>query len=371
MPETIRIAVIMAGGTGERFWPLSRTARPKQLLCLTRPDLSLLEEAIERISPLIPPERILIATSATVAAPIRAALASSVLGVPAENIIVEPAKRNTAGALAFAAAHAAARWPDRSVSMAVLTADHCIGLPDRFRATVAGALDAAERERALVTIGVVPDRPETGYGYIEIAAGAAAAAGDIQVLPVASFREKPDCATAEQFVASGRFLWNSGMFFWTIEAFLGELERAAPAHATASREMAEAIAAGDEAATAKIFEGLEDVSIDYALMERAGRVLVARAEFPWDDVGAWDALARSFPADAMGNVALGEPILIDTRDTIVYNEPGAGEMAVAVLGVEGLVVVVSKDGVLVAPRERAQEVKKIVGELKRRGGGQI
>ena len=165
----LRIAVIMAGGTGERFWPLSRAARPKQLLRLADPERSLLEEAIERIAPLIGPAQILVATSATVAGPIRAALAAT--AVPARNVIVEPDKRNTAGALAWAAAQAQARWPGRALSMAVLTADHRIGDWARFRQTVDAALTAAERERALVTIGVAPTRPETGYGYIEVCGG--------------------------------------------------------------------------------------------------------------------------------------------------------------------------------------------------------
>ncbi len=369
-----RIAVIMAGGTGERFWPLSRAARPKQLLKLTRPDLSLLEEAVGRIAPLVPYERILIATSSTVAAPIREALAGS--AIPAENIVVEPAKRNTAGALAWVAANIKARWGSEPVSLAVLTADHAIGAPDRFRQVVDAALTAAEQDEALVTLGVQPTRPETGYGYIEVAEP-----GDqnklkfelrteIPTLPVVAFREKPDRATAERFLAEGRFFWNSGMFFWRLDTFVDELTAAAPAHGEAVQAMAAALQAGDLDSAAAAFGRLDDISIDYALMEKARRVLMARADFPWDDVGAWDALARSFPQDAENNVGVGDPILIDTHNSIIYND-NPDKIAVAVIGVEGLVVVVSPDGVLVAPKGRAQDVKKIVAELKKRGAPQI
>ncbi len=377
-PTPLRIAVIMAGGTGERFWPLSRVARPKQLLHLADPDRSLLDEAIERIAPLIPAERILIATSAAVAGPIRAALAASPTPLPPENVIVEPDKRNTAGALAWAASHALARWPGRPVSMAVLTADHRIGDPDRFRATVSAALTAAERERALVTIGVTPTRAETGYGYIEVAAGAeplhlpaSQGAVGVPVFPVTAFREKPDAATAAAFVESGRFFWNSGMFFWRVDSFMEELEAAAPGHARSVLGMAQAIAKKDDTAADKIFRALDDVSIDYALMEKARRVLVARADFPWDDVGAWDALERTLAPDAAGNIAQGDPLIIDSRGCIVVNEGGSAARAVAVLGADDLLVVVAGDAVLVAPKSRAQEVKKIVTELRARKWPQV
>jgi mannose-1-phosphate guanylyltransferase len=377
----LRIAVILAGGAGERFWPLSRRDRPKQLLRLTRVDQSMLAEAVERIAPLIPYERILIITARHLVEPIQAALPA----LPAANVVGEPDKRNTAGALAYAAAAVLARFVDtaafsgRRISMAVLTADHRIAQSARFRQTVEAALRAAEEHGALVTIGVVPDRAETGFGYIEAPEAAArqaqAEAGeagdDPQVLPVSRFREKPDRATARGFVDSGRFYWNSGMFFWTLEGFMDELAEASPAHAEAVRAMADALAAGDEARADDLFRGLPDVSIDYALMEKARNVMVARADFQWDDVGALDALARNLPADAAGNVAVGDPVLIDAKDCIVYNEPGAEAMAVAAVGVEGLAIVVTRDGVLVIPRERAQDVKKVVAELNRRDAGQL
>lgn len=373
MAERTRIAVIMAGGSGERFWPLSRRERPKQLLRLTDPERSMLEEAVERIAPLIAPERVIIATAKHLVEPIRAALAGQ---LPAENVIGEPCKRNTAGCLAFAAAHALQRFggDPSKISMAVLTADHSIGQPARFRETVARALDCAEAHGALATIGVTPTRPETGYGYIEVPEGAEPLSGSdsgLPVLPVACFREKPDRPTAEQFVASGRFFWNSGMFFWGLETFLDQLGKSTPAHAEATRAMQSALEATDEAKVCEVFESLEDISIDYALLERADQVIVARADFPWDDVGALDALARNFPADAAGNVSFGDPLMIDTKDCIVYNEPGTEAMAVATVGVEGLAVVVTRDGVLVLPKDRAQDVKQIVTTLKAQGSEKI
>ena len=373
MSQPIRIAVIMAGGAGERFWPLSRQGRPKQLLRLTNPDQTLLEESIARIAPLIPAERIFIATARPLVEAIRAART----GAPPENVLGEPCKRNTAGCLCYAVARMLAKFGSENaarVTMAVLTADHQIGATERFRAAVETAMTTAENERALATLGVVPTRPETGYGYIEIAPEAAPLPGGTEdqppVFPVAAFREKPDQATAEEFIATGRFFWNSGMFFWRLDSFLEELGQAAPAHAEATRAIAEALTRGDEAAADQIFAGLSDISIDYALMEKARRVVMVRADFPWDDVGAWDALDRCFARDSGGNVTVGDPVLIDSRDCIVYNEPGSGRMAVAALGVKDLVIVVSEDAVLVVPKDRAQEVKKAVAKLKEKGAGQ-
>jgi len=373
MPPPIRIAVIMAGGAGERFWPLSRRSRPKQLLRLTRPDQTLLGNAVERIAPLIARERVYIATARGLVEPVRAART----GVPDENVLGEPCKRNTAGCLVYAVAQILARYGEAraaGISMAILTADHRIDSDELFRAAVEAALNVSEHGAALATIGIIPTRPETGYGYIEIPEKATpytCATGLPSVYAVVRFREKPDTATAEEFVRTDRFFWNSGMFFWRLDTFLEELVLAAPAHAQATRAMAAALAKGDQAEADRIFEGLEDISIDYALMEKARRVLTVRAEFGWDDIGAWDALDRYFEHDEDDNVAVGEPILIDTHDCIVYNEPGEAKMAVAVIGVEGLVVVVAGDAVLIVPKDRAQEVKKAVAQLKEMGAKQL
>lgn len=370
--DMTRVAVIMAGGSGERFWPLSRRLRPKQLLALTTRSETMLGEAVSRIAPLIPPEHVYVVTGEHLVIPIR----ETRVGIPDENVIAEPCKRNTSGALAYAAAHLLARYggDGTNLSMAVLTADQLIAQPDLFRKTVAAALSAAERENALVTMGIVPTRPETGYGYIQIAKGAEPLPGigdGIAVFPVTAFREKPNKEQAEDFIATGRYFWNGGMFFWKVSVFLDELTSARSELAQSTVDMAEAMKTGDTDRVRGVFEGLENISIDYALMERAKRVLMARAEFPWDDVGAWTSLDRTHEHDTKGNVVVGDAVVVDSEDCIVYNHPGPDKMAVSVVGIEGLAVVVTEDAVLVIPKERAQDVRHAVEELKRRGSKQL
>ena len=362
----------MAGGAGERFWPLSRKNRPKQLLNLTDPSKSLLEESVGRIAALIPPEQVFVATGRHLQAPIRAAD----LPIPDENVIAEPCKRNTAGCLVYAAAVALARFDSSAsdLTMAVVTADHQIGEVEKFLHTVEVALAAAETEQALVTIGIKPTRAATGYGYIEIPEGAVTCAGSSREFPVykvASFHEKPDLYTANQYLESGRFLWNSGMFFWTVSAFLSELDQTAPQYAETCRQMQTAIANGDEQTVEEVFAALPGESIDYVLMEHARNVLVTPGTFPWDDVGSWDALERTFPHDGNGNVTVGDPVLVESSNCIVYNEPGADQTAVAIVGCEDLVVVTTKDGMLVVPKERVQGVRAAVKALKERNASQL
>ena len=364
----VRVGVIMAGGSGERFWPLSRRLRPKQLLPLTHPEHNMLEEAVARLTPLIEPERIHVITGAHLLEPIR----SAGVGIPPENVIAEPCKRNTAGALAYAAAHLLAKYggDGDQITMAITTADHQIGPGLAFSTTIEAALEAAEAEDALVTLGVTPDRPETGYGYIQATGTPVSLPSgrtDVSVCRVAAFHEKPNRERAEQFLEEGGYFWNSGMFFWRVSTFLKQLEVARPVLADAVREIAEAIGRGDEEAAGTIFANLESISIDYALMEHAEKVLMARADFPWDDVGAWPALYRSMQHDETGNVCVGDPVLVDCEDCIVYNNVGAEKQAVAVVGMEDVVVVCVEDAVLVMPKDRAQDVRRIVRELEERG----
>lgn len=361
----------MAGGSGERFWPLSRFHRPKQLLQLTGSGQTLLAEAVDRVAPLIPQERIFVVTGAHLQEAIRNAEL-----VPAENVLAEPCKRNTAGCLVYAAAECVARFGPQAeqLALAVITADNHVGAPERFRETVDVALRAVENEPVLATIGITPTRPETGFGYIEVQDGEQAARGSPGPPPVhqvARFCEKPDRQTAERFLGSGRFLWNTGMFFWRLTTFVQELEHARPLMAKTVRDLAQPIAAGDAAEVLRVFQQLENISIDYALMERAHRVVVVRGDFPWDDIGSWDALKRHLPADARGNVVVGDAVTVDASNCVVYNEPGVERMAVGVLGVEGLVVVVCEDGVLVLPKERSQDVRLIVKRLRDQGRNQV
>jgi mannose-1-phosphate guanylyltransferase len=349
--RTRRVAIIMAGGSGERFWPLSRPHRPKQLLRLTSPDQTMLEEAVRRIEPLVGEGEVYVATGLG----LRAAICEAGI-VAADKVLAEPARRNTLGCLAWTAATLLARHGDEPVTMAILTADHKIGEPERFRETVRRALEAAEERGCIATIGVRPTRPETGYGYIEYEDSP----GET-VHRSRRFREKPNREQAQEFLKAGSFLWNSGMFFWTLETFLDELGRADPATVDKVRAMADALRAGDEQRAARAFETLPNLSIDYALLEKARNVCVVPAEFPWDDVGAWDSLERTLPLDSAGNVIQGDALLLDTSGCVVYNEsPG---VKVCVLGCEDLVVVATGDAVLVVPKGRAQEVKRLVAEL--------
>lgn len=367
MSDPTRFAIIMAGGAGERFWPLSRQARPKQLLHLTDPDRSMLQEAVDRLAPLIPLERIYVITSRALLAPLREAG----LGLPEENLVGEPCKRNTAGALAYITAQILARHPQLKpdeVALAIVTADHRIGAPEVFRAMIDTALSAAARHGALVTCGIVPTIPETGFGYIQ---SADAVDDEPGIYRVHAFHEKPNREKAEDFLAAGNYLWNSGMFFWTAGSFLAELDHARPEIANGTRALREALAANDTARAEQHFAALEDISIDYALMERAKNVLMVRGTFPWADVGSWSSIEPTLDKDARDNAVRGEAILHDCEGCIVYNESGDAGITVGLSGTTDLVVVITQDAVLVVPKDKAQDVRHIVAELKKRGAQQV
>lgn len=366
-----RIAVIMAGGSGERFWPVSRRLHPKQLLRLTSPTDTMLHESVNRLRPLIAPEHIYVQTSEELVPAIREAR----LGIPDENVIAEPCRRNTAGCLAYAAAHMLARYDGtgENLSMAVVTADHRIGDDQRFAETLEKILTVVESEPVLGTIGIPPTRPSTGFGYIHAIPDSAPA--DLGAIPqsftVQAFREKPPLDVAKSYVASGDYFWNSGMFFWTISTFLQEFDRADATYGQAIRAMAEAMKGVDAPGVVKVFESLPSISIDYALMEKADQVAMVNATFAWDDIGTWSALERSREADDNGNVTQGDPVIIDSDGCIVYNDEGADARAVAVIGVTDLVVVVTKDAVLVVPKDRTEDVKKAVQALQARNAPQL
>lgn len=356
-----RYVVIMAGGSGERFWPLSRMERPKQLLRLTSQHCTMLEEAIQRIAPIVPVENILIVTSRV----LRQAIVDAMPDLPARNVIAEPAKRNTAPCLALAAAIIRQREAEAgrapAASMAVLTADHYIGDVEAFRADVTTALEEAEAHGTLVTLGIVPTRPETGYGYIRMADGERR-----RVMTVEAFREKPDLATALDYLRSRQYLWNSGMFFWTVDALATAMATSVPTIAAAIGPMADALATDREADLDAAFAALPDISIDYGVMEQATNVRVVPATFPWDDVGSWDALDRMQEQDAAANVVLGDVHVLDTASSIIVNASERRHV-VTTLGVDGLVVVVTDEATMVCRKERAQDVKKIVAVLRDHG----
>ncbi len=342
----------MAGGAGERFWPVSTKERPKQFLHLAQPETSLLQDSVSRAVSLAGPDDTYIATGRHLAD----VSLTECPNLPRANVLAEPSKRNTAGCLVWVAANLIAQDPDGwgETTVGILTADQRISTDEQFVRTCALAMSAAEQEGAIVTIGIPPDRPETGFGYIEVGEPV----GDVH--KVVRFREKPSLDLAKEFLAHGGFLWNSGMFFYTLPTFVRELTLAQPEMAAAMHKIAGHLARGESDAASAAFDALPSISFDFAVMEKADRVLTAKARFVWDDLGAWDAIARSYTPDAEGNVSLGSARHIDTSDTIVYNEvPG---LEVCTLGIEGLIVVVTNGTVLVCDRERAQEVKRFLSE---------
>lgn len=345
-----RVAVIMAGGSGERFWPVSTKERPKQFLHLASPEKPLIAEAVERGAAVAGLDATYIATGRHL---VEGSL-SAVPGLPAENILAEPCKRNTLGCLVWVAASLMAAEPGgwSETTVAVLTADQRIHPMSGFQSTVTKAMEAAEAHGGIAVIGVRPTRPETGFGYVESGEPSGSA------LRVVRFREKPDLATAEEFLAAGTFLWNSGMFFYTLATFMRELDRQAPDVATTTRTLAELIRTGEQERADEVFASLPNLSIDYAVMERADPVFVVPAEFEWDDLGAWDALARSYKADDAGNVVQGQAHMIEANGNTVYVH--GTDQTVSLLGVEDLVVVVTEGRVLVLPKHRAQEVKRFL-----------
>ncbi len=344
-------AVILAGGRGERFWPQSREKRPKQLLALTG-GKSMLEETIARVEPLAPAANQWIITGKGLVTAIRR------LGVKSKHLVGEPCGRNTAPAIALAAAEIARADPDGV--MIVLPSDHAINDVAAFREALRAAVDLA-RQDYLATIGVPPDRPETGYGYIE--RGDILPGREVPCFAVKSFREKPDRATAERFVRSGYFYWNAGIFVWRAATILRQIERLMPelARGLGDWQRQGGLAAGPRA-FAEFYRGVAKVSIDYGVMEKAERVAVIRGDFGWDDLGSWEAIERFSQADANGNVAVGEAVAVDSGGTITVCDRGM----VAALGVRDLIIVRSGDAVLVCHRSRAQEVRAILEQLRSR-----
>jgi len=348
-------AVILAGGRGERFWPLSTARRPKQLLALVggRP---LLAQTVERLAGLVPPERVLVITNAEHAGITR----ELVPELPPENVVGEPVGRDTAAAVALAAAVVRARDP--GAVFAILPADHVIGEPTRFRATLDAAFDAARREDALIVIGIPPAAPLPSFGYIEAGDPVSEVRGR-SLHAVRRFVEKPDVETARRYLAAGRFYWNAGMFVWSLASLESALARHAPRYAALAARLAAAQGPGFDDALRDAYADLEKKSIDYALMEKAENIRMVPADFPWDDVGTWTALRNHFPADPAGNVAVGDLAALESGGNTVYS-PGR---LTALIGVSDLIVVHTERATLICPRDRADQVKRIVQQLQQDG----
>ncbi len=345
--------LILAGGSGERFWPLSRRNRPKQLLSLFAQE-TLLEATLRRLEGLTPPERILILTNADQEAGVRA-LAKA---LPAENIIAEPAKRDTAAAIALGVAWVSQR--DNTATMAVLPADHLITDAEGFRKTVRTAAAAAEASGELVTIGIAPTWACPGFGYIELGQRSVvpSAEGGPEVYEVKRFREKPNAELAETFLRQGNFRWNAGMFVWTVPAIVSAFHRHVPA---LSKFIDRYHGAADGAALLReVFPTLPKISIDYAIMEKASRVLVVEAGFDWDDVGSWTAVAKYLKGDAAGNLGNTQLQAIDSSGNIVFSDQPT---FVGLLGVRDMIVVRTGDALLVCRRQEAEKIKELVARV--------
>jgi len=349
--KQIRYAVIMAGGVGTRFWPRSRRRRPKQFLAIQGRQ-SLLQWTFRRVRGIVPPARVLVVASREFAGQIRRQLPS----LPPANVIVEPDARGTGPCLALAAARIARRHS--GAIMAVFPADHVVTDLPRFRRAILTGFSVAEKAGCLVTFGIPPTGPEVGYGYVEV--------GDVvrrvppRVRWVKRFHEKPELSTAKKYVKAGRYLWNSGMFAWSVDTLRRAFDAHAPRIASVMRALEDAPDDGPGSRTWRTaYRRLPVVSIDVAVMERAQRVAVVDGDFGWSDVGSWAAAGEIWGTDEAGNARRGSTLLLDCRDTVVFGD----DRLIAMLGVDDLVVVDSPGAVLVCRKSRAQEVRRIVSAL--------
>ena len=328
-------AVIMAGGMGERFWPKSRKKRPKQLLSIIS-RRSMLQETVDRVKRLIPNGRIIVITNKVQAPLVRKQLPD----IPRSNIISERISRNTAPCVALAA-NVIRKKVGADAVMVVLPSDHVIKDISKFHRTITDAVNMAAERKVLVTLGIRPRFPHTGYGYIKLGRSL-----QNRFYKVAKFTEKPDLKIAKRYVTSGKYFWNSGMFIWRIDTILEEIRKYIPGLLK----------------NLKNYNRVPNVSIDYGVMERTKRAVVAEANFYWDDVGNWAALEGHLKKDRFGNIVQGKSVTRNTKGSIIITD----SPLVAALGVSDMVVVATKDSVLVCPKHRAQEVKQIVEFLKKR-----
>jgi mannose-1-phosphate guanylyltransferase len=346
-------ALIMAGGKGERFWPLSTETRPKQLLALAG-GKPLILQAVDRLAGLIPPERILIVTNRALVAPVCELLGE---GSPV-GVLGEPVGRDTAAAIA--AGTAWIRRRDPTATMCVLTADHVIGDLPVFRDTLARGLELCAEHDILMTIGIAPAAPSSAYGYIE-AGDSWKKSGDLEFFRVRRFVEKPDDETAKTYLSSGRYAWNSGMFAWSVRSICTAFREFRPE--LADKIEAWSACADDhafQAALERDFPGLQKISIDYAIMEKARNIVVCKGRFSWDDVGSWPALEAHLTRDGTGNAVSGDLVAENSSGNIVVSE---GRLT-ALVGVQNLVVGQAPGVTLVCAKDRAQEIKALVTRLR-------
>ena len=345
--------VVLAGGKGERFWPLSRANRPKQFLKLTS-DKTMLEETIERVLPLIPKENILIVTGEDMC-PL---ISDSIDYLDKDNVLGEPRGRNTSVAIGLAAVHL--QRQDPQAVMVVLSADHLVRPAEKLLNIIRVGADIAAVEDRLVTIGIVPTRAETGYGYIQMGDVYRQQEGHV-VYEVAAFTEKPKPAVASEYFYSHKYLWNSGMFLWSAESILKAIKRCQPVLHGELMKYAETIdTPGEPQARIELYERVESLSIDIAVLEQADNVLTIKGDIIWDDIGGWRALERYKSMDRDNNVLVGETVVLDTFETTVYNDR---EGIIACLGVSDLVVVRSDNITLVVHKTQVDRIKDLLAKI--------
>jgi mannose-1-phosphate guanylyltransferase len=351
VPYRKRYAIIMAGGIGSRFWPWSRAAMPKQLLALAS-DKSMLADTVERIRSIVPRENIFIVTGSKM----RRGVAKAIPWLSARGILCEPTGRNTAPCVGWAALEVAARDPEGV--MIVLAADHVVGPAKKFEKSILTAFSVASNDEQLVTFGIKPTDPATGYGYIKVGRKGK---GKGPALSVDAFVEKPDYKTAKRYLKTGKYYWNSGMFAWRADTILAEIREHLPELSKGLAKLERARKRGRIAQKAvdRIYPKLPSISVDHGIMEKSRRVAMLPAGFDWSDIGDWDAVGEMWPGDKQGNRSRDPLIAIDAADNVV----ATNGKPVALVGVSGLAVVDAGDALLVCPRERAQEVRRVVAAL--------
>lgn len=349
-----KTALIMAGGKGERFWPKSRTRLPKQFLSLTNDGKTMLQLTVERILPLIDLNDIYIATNAAY----KALVMEQFPQLPEENILCEPMGRNTAPCIGMGAAHIRKKYGD--ALMVVLPSDHQIKYSAMFVSTLADACTIAEDGENLVTIGITPNYPETGYGYIKCSlADRDRATG--RAFLVEQFVEKPNLEKAKEYLSTEQYLWNSGMFIWKVSSILHNFEKHLPELYRGLEHIEEAIGTEEyEETLQREFAGFVPESIDYGVMEKAENIYIIPGIFGWDDVGSWLAVGRINPPNELGNVINGNIITVNTRDSIIQGT----DKLIAAVGVSNLIVVDTEDALLICAKESANDIKKVIENLK-------